>query len=260
MDNGNGIYPLEEILEDREILAELRKATLAAHGLPSKERKSPRDRTHSPAPISPIARQSKSTQRRTATMETTATNTYRTETFGYIRTGEEGWDGCPAVIGGDGYVDKDGMLWVTEGHHGGAEVPIRPENFEPNREAFFSLGSSAGVPEWIDGTATVKTYHNPDWAECPKCIEEYGLDYSKFDVGVFNIGRTNNYYCKNHKTTWTVGVNVWESWKNQTEEEQRAIRDAIGFNSLVEIDYNTLHEAAFKAFWAARDGKDEVSF
>jgi len=158
------------------------------------------------------------------------------ETVGFIRGTKCSIGEVPAVT--NMVFDKEGMLCVTEGAHGGQEWLIPLGDFKPSRDAFFSLGSSAGVPQWIDGTATVEAYHHEHFAECPKCKEE-NRDYSKRDVGMYNVGRGHWYYCKPHKLTWCVGSNLFSSWRDQTEEQQRAIYDALGMESFEVVDANT---------------------
>lgn len=80
--------------------------------------------------------------------------------------------------------------------------------------------------------------HNKPFAECPKCSEE-NRDYSKRDVGMYNVGRGHWYYCKPHKLTWCIGSNLFSGWRDQTEDEQRAIYDALGMESYEVVDCNT---------------------
>jgi len=84
----------------------------------------------------------------------------------------------------------------------------------------------------------VKAYHDEHFGECPKCAEEK-RDYSKRDVGMYNVGRGHWYYCRPHRLTWRVGVNIFSSWREQTEEQQRAIFDALGMESFEVVDANT---------------------
>jgi hypothetical protein len=46
---------------------------------------------------------------------------------------------------------------------------------------------------------------------CPECG---GSD------GCINIGPNHWYYCKEHRTRWCIGSNLFSSWKDQTKAEQ----------------------------------------
>jgi hypothetical protein len=61
---------------------------------------------------------------------------------------------------------------------------------------------------------------------CPHCH-----DYD----GWINIGRGHWFFCDEHKVSWCVGFNLFDSWKDQTEQEQRAIYDAKGFGSYQDV-------------------------
>lgn len=62
---------------------------------------------------------------------------------------------------------------------------------------------------------------------CPKC--------GKTD-GYINIGRSHWFSCEKHKTKWCIGSNLFSSWKDETEEEQRAIFDKLGFGNFKEVE------------------------
>jgi hypothetical protein len=47
---------------------------------------------------------------------------------------------------------------------------------------------------------------------CPRCG---GSD------GYVNIGKGHWFFCATHKTKWCVGWNLFSSWTDETEEEQR---------------------------------------
>jgi hypothetical protein len=47
---------------------------------------------------------------------------------------------------------------------------------------------------------------------CPTC--------GKND-GYLNAGRTHVFYCREHKVSWIFGANLFDSWKDETEDEQR---------------------------------------
>jgi hypothetical protein len=58
-----------------------------------------------------------------------------------------------------------------------------------------------------DDTTTVDYFGG-----CPTC--------GKND-GYLNAGRTHVFYCREHKVSWIFGANMFSSWKDETEEEQR---------------------------------------
>jgi hypothetical protein len=62
---------------------------------------------------------------------------------------------------------------------------------------------------------------------CPKCG---GTD------GCANISKSHWYYCREHKTQWCVGVNLFSSWRHQTEAEQREWYEANDFGSYEEVE------------------------
>lgn len=62
---------------------------------------------------------------------------------------------------------------------------------------------------------------------CPVCHETDGYA---------NAGRSHRFYCKEHKTSWCVGSNLFSSWCYQTEAEQRAIWDEIGLNDFENVE------------------------
>jgi hypothetical protein len=54
---------------------------------------------------------------------------------------------------------------------------------------------------------------------CPVCHKSDGF---------LNVGRSHWHYCKEHKTTWCSGSNLFSSWRNETEDEQRKLYDEVG--------------------------------
>ncbi len=67
---------------------------------------------------------------------------------------------------------------------------------------------------------------DPRWGVCPTCHKSDGC---------INIGASHWYYCNEHKAKWCVGSNLFSSWRNQTEDEQRAIYDELDFGSFTEV-------------------------
>jgi hypothetical protein len=62
---------------------------------------------------------------------------------------------------------------------------------------------------------------------CPEC--------HKTD-GYINIGKSHWFLCKKHRTRWWVGSNLFSSWRDQTEEEQRRLYDELDFGSFRKVE------------------------
>jgi hypothetical protein len=56
--------------------------------------------------------------------------------------------------------------------------------------------------------------------------------------GILNVGRDHWLYCAEHKVKWHVGSNLFDSWRHQTEDEQRAIYHSKNFGSYEEVQPN----------------------
>jgi hypothetical protein len=53
---------------------------------------------------------------------------------------------------------------------------------------------------------------------------------------MINVGRIHWMICETHKTKWWLGSNLLSSWRDQTEDEQRAIYDAKGVGTFDEVE------------------------
>jgi hypothetical protein len=62
---------------------------------------------------------------------------------------------------------------------------------------------------------------------CPTCRK---------NDGYINIGKGHWFYCAKDKVKWFVGSNLFSGWKHQTEDEQRAIYEALDFGTYTKID------------------------
>ena len=62
---------------------------------------------------------------------------------------------------------------------------------------------------------------------CPEC--------GKND-GYLNTGRTHVFMCKTHRTSWIAGSNLFSSWRNETEAEQRAKWDEVGMEDFKRVE------------------------
>jgi hypothetical protein len=62
---------------------------------------------------------------------------------------------------------------------------------------------------------------------CPKCPESKGPD------AVYNAGRLHRGACHTHRTTWILGSNLFSSWRDETEQQQRERwREIEGYDDL----------------------------
>jgi hypothetical protein len=66
---------------------------------------------------------------------------------------------------------------------------------------------------------------------CPDC--------NKTD-GYTNIGAGHWFFCKEHKTRWCIGSNLFSSWRDETEEEQRREYDELDFGSFKDVEPLTI--------------------
>ena len=62
---------------------------------------------------------------------------------------------------------------------------------------------------------------------CPKCGASHGIA---------NVGRGHWGYCSEHRAKWSIGSNLFSSWRLQTEDEQRAIYNEIGLGDFYEVE------------------------
>jgi len=72
-------------------------------------------------------------------------------------------------------------------------------------------------------TITVTNY----FGGCPTC--------GKSD-GYLNAGKSHRFYCSEHKTSWCIGSNLFNDWKDETEEEQRAKWRAVGMEDFADVE------------------------
>ena len=50
---------------------------------------------------------------------------------------------------------------------------------------------------------------------CPQCPPDRGPD------DIYHAGKAHRAACHEHRTTWCLGANLLDSWKHETEAEQR---------------------------------------
>ncbi len=65
------------------------------------------------------------------------------------------------------------------------------------------------------------------WGVCPEC---------KSHAGYINIGKGHWFYCAEHRVKWFIGANLFSSWRDQSEAEQRVEYDRLGFGGFPRIE------------------------
>jgi hypothetical protein len=64
---------------------------------------------------------------------------------------------------------------------------------------------------------------------CPECPPWRGPD------DVYNAGRAHLGVCHEHRTSWLLGSNLFDSWRDETEQEQRErYREIEGYTKVEE--------------------------
>jgi hypothetical protein len=64
------------------------------------------------------------------------------------------------------------------------------------------------------------------WGLCPIC---------KKTDGYLNIGRNHWFMCLEHRTRWCIGSNLFSSWRDETEAEQRRECEKIAFDTFKDV-------------------------
>ena len=62
---------------------------------------------------------------------------------------------------------------------------------------------------------------------CPHCHKNNGY---------INVGRSHWLLCDEHKVKWLAGANLFSSWREQTEGEQRKAYYARGVDAYKEVE------------------------
>jgi hypothetical protein len=65
-----------------------------------------------------------------------------------------------------------------------------------------------------------------DFGLCPVCHRTDGC---------LNKNSDHVYFCQVHKKKWTIGSNLFSSWKEETAAEQQRKMDEIGFDDFEEV-------------------------
>jgi hypothetical protein len=89
---------------------------------------------------------------------------------------------------------------------------------------------------------------------CPRC--------GRTD-GYINVGRSHWFVCDEHRTKWCAGYNIFSSWRQETEEEQRKIYYDRGVDKYEEVtplpDLDDEHARRMRMA-AASSHSDEIPF
>jgi hypothetical protein len=76
-------------------------------------------------------------------------------------------------------------------------------------------------------TPTATTDLTGHFGVCPECHQTDGY---------INVGRGHWFYCERDRTRWFAGENLFSSWREQTEDEQREIYARLGFSRFQEVE------------------------
>ena len=80
---------------------------------------------------------------------------------------------------------------------------------------------------WVISELLRKEQADGYFGLCPHCLN---------NDGYINVGRSHWFLCDEHKVKWCVGANLFSSWVDETEEEQRAAYYARGVDRYTEIE------------------------
>lgn len=89
---------------------------------------------------------------------------------------------------------------------------------EQGQQAEHAQGNAEQEPDYIPSYG--------QFGECPECGR---------NDGYANAGKSHTFFCREHKTRWLVGSNLFSSWQDHTEEEQFAIWNEIGLEGFREV-------------------------
>ncbi len=91
---------------------------------------------------------------------------------------------------------------------------------EQMKQELFEQGSSNNT------THDLEELEDDRFGICPYCLNTKPY---------LNIGMGHWFYCEKHKVRWFVGSNLFSSWRDETEEQQRKQFDAMNFGSYRQI-------------------------
>jgi hypothetical protein len=72
---------------------------------------------------------------------------------------------------------------------------------------------------------------------CPQCGRSDGYT---------NVGKSHWFFCREHKAKWCIGSNLFSSWQDETEEEQRRAYVRIGLGDFTEVEPLPCTDPRFK--------------
>lgn len=99
-----------------------------------------------------------------------------------------------------------------------------------------------GDPELMQHAAAEFDVAQSVFGVCPTCHR---------NDGYANAGKLHIFFCLEHRVRWIVGSNLFSSWKDQTEVEQRLIYDTIGLGDYTKVEPYVSEEAQGAAFFKA---------
>jgi hypothetical protein len=71
------------------------------------------------------------------------------------------------------------------------------------------------------------------FGQCDRCAEAGEVPDTEYPY--LNIGRSHWFFCERHRTRWCAGFNLFSTWQDQTEDEQRAKYEEIDFGAYREF-------------------------
>jgi len=54
-------------------------------------------------------------------------------------------------------------------------------------------------------------------------------------TGYVNAGRTHVFFCREHKKSRIAGSNLFSSWREETEEQQKQLWDEVGLDGFERV-------------------------
>lgn len=135
-----------------------------------------------------------------------------------------------------------------------ASLESRARDLREAAEREFELPSH---DEWV---AAQQVNDESYFGVCPECGRSNGC---------INVGKGHWFHCREHKTKWFVGSNLFSSWRQETEEEQRERYEELDFGSYREVEpeetwfdpeHHTLDVPAALARYEAERERQEAAY
>lgn len=92
----------------------------------------------------------------------------------------------------------------------------------------------------------MKTQSEHYFGGCPECGDTDGYT---------NVGRGHWFYCNSHRAKWCIGSNLFSSWKDETEAEQRRHFYEIGMDTFERVEpmpWRPTIRERFQTWWRTR--------